>query len=171
MLRSRKTCSSWLPRQNCFRSEVVKNCNPLWKASSATPLVKQLMWLVLFLVCAAGLTCVPSLTTNRLLGSTVRRPSAVSITLGTTSAAAACSHTSYPTNYRPRITTACYAFGSGSAETVVGKVVGNANPTIGWDLYGRVPYDDSLFSTHKLISKDLLKRSFVEAVRGFGTGR
>jgi hypothetical protein len=53
---------------------------------------------------------------------------------------------------------------------VVGKVVGHANPTIGWDLYGRVPYDDSLFSTHKLISKDLLKRSFVEAVRVFGTG-
>jgi hypothetical protein len=53
---------------------------------------------------------------------------------------------------------------------VVGKVVGNANPTIGWDLYGRVPYDDSLFSTHKLISKDLLKRSFVEAVRGIRVG-
>jgi hypothetical protein len=34
----------------------------------------------------------------------------------------------------------------------------------GWDLYGRVPYDDWLFKTENLISSDLLKRSYVEAV-------
>lgn len=34
----------------------------------------------------------------------------------------------------------------------------------GWDLYGRVPYDDWLFSTWTLSDPNLLKRSFVEAV-------
>jgi hypothetical protein len=34
----------------------------------------------------------------------------------------------------------------------------------GWDLYGRVPYDDWLFTTNRLLDKDLLKRSFVEVV-------
>ena len=33
-----------------------------------------------------------------------------------------------------------------------------------WDLYGRVPYDDWLFTTSHLTNPDLLKRSFVEAV-------
>jgi hypothetical protein len=35
----------------------------------------------------------------------------------------------------------------------------------GWDLYGRVPYDDWLFSNWRLTDPNLLKRSFVEAVR------
>ena len=34
----------------------------------------------------------------------------------------------------------------------------------GWDLYGRVPFDDFLFQTSNLIDPYLLKRSFVEAV-------
>lgn len=41
----------------------------------------------------------------------------------------------------------------------------------GWDLYGRVPCDDFLFSTARLANPDLLKRSFAEAVRiGFCIG-
>eukprot|EP00981_Chlorochromonas_danica_P012213 scaffold4658_cov229-Ochromonas_danica.AAC.4 len=36
---------------------------------------------------------------------------------------------------------------------------------VGWDLYGRVPYDDWLFKTDRLLDPNLLKRSFVEAVR------
>ena len=35
---------------------------------------------------------------------------------------------------------------------------------MGWDLFGRVPYDDWLFSTSRLIRPDLLRRSYVEAV-------
>lgn len=34
----------------------------------------------------------------------------------------------------------------------------------GWDLYGRVPYDDFLFSNKNLLDPDLFKRSMVEAV-------
>mmetsp|Transcript_1010 Transcript_1010/g.1675 ORF Transcript_1010/g.1675 Transcript_1010/m.1675 type:complete len:289 (-) Transcript_1010:121-987(-) len=34
----------------------------------------------------------------------------------------------------------------------------------GWDLYGRVPYDDWLFTTGKLVDADLLKRSIIEVV-------
>jgi len=34
----------------------------------------------------------------------------------------------------------------------------------GWDLYGRVPYDDWLFSTWALTSKNLLKQSLTEIV-------
>ncbi|RYH26033.1 hypothetical protein EON65_14905 [archaeon] len=34
----------------------------------------------------------------------------------------------------------------------------------GWDLYGRVPFDDWLFSTERLINPNLLKKSYVEAV-------
>ena len=34
----------------------------------------------------------------------------------------------------------------------------------GWDLYGRVPYDDWLFSTWKLTDKNLLRRSLTEKV-------
>lgn len=37
---------------------------------------------------------------------------------------------------------------------------------MGWDLFGRVPYDDWLFSTSRLIRPDLLRRSYVEAVSG-----
>jgi len=41
---------------------------------------------------------------------------------------------------------------------------GFSNKSSGWDLYGRVPYDDWLFSTWALSDPNLLKRSFVEAV-------
>jgi len=34
----------------------------------------------------------------------------------------------------------------------------------GFDLFGRMPYDDFLFSTSRLVDPNLLKRSFVEAV-------
>lgn len=34
----------------------------------------------------------------------------------------------------------------------------------GWDLYGRVPYDDWLFTNDKLLDPNLLKPSIVEAV-------
>lgn len=34
----------------------------------------------------------------------------------------------------------------------------------GFDLYGRIPYDDWLFSTARLVDADLLKRSFVETI-------
>lgn len=34
----------------------------------------------------------------------------------------------------------------------------------GWDLYGRVPNDDFLFSTYALTDPNLLKRSFVETI-------
>jgi len=34
----------------------------------------------------------------------------------------------------------------------------------GFDLYGRIPYDDWLFSTGRLIDPNLLKRSFVETI-------
>lgn len=34
----------------------------------------------------------------------------------------------------------------------------------GWDLFGRVPNDDWLFSTGRLVNPNLLKRSFPEAV-------
>lgn len=37
--------------------------------------------------------------------------------------------------------------------------------TVPWDLYGRVPYDDWLFTTWRLTDPNLLKRSFVECVR------
>lgn len=34
----------------------------------------------------------------------------------------------------------------------------------GWDLYGRVPYDDFLFSNYALTDPNLLKRTFVETI-------
>ena len=51
----------------------------------------------------------------------------------------------------------------------VGKLVSNtkianaANSNV-WDMYGRVPYDDWLFTTSRLADPNLLKRSFVEVV-------
>ena len=38
-------------------------------------------------------------------------------------------------------------------------------PIQGIDLYGRIPYDEWLFKTSNLISKDFLKPSIVEAVK------
>jgi hypothetical protein len=37
-------------------------------------------------------------------------------------------------------------------------------PVYGWDLFGRVPYDDWLFTNRKLLDPNLLRRSMVEAV-------
>ena len=37
----------------------------------------------------------------------------------------------------------------------------------GWDLYGRVPYDDSMFSSWFLTDPNILKRSIVEEVKRF----
>lgn len=55
------------------------------------------------------------------------------------------------------IPTAVFAkVASHSASNVV-------NPT-GWDIYGRVPFDDWLFSTDKLIEPNLLRRTMQEAV-------
>ena len=54
-----------------------------------------------------------------------------------------------------------FTFGS----KAIAGVPGSSIPTKGWDLYGRVPHDDFLFSTSALISSKLLKRSIVEAVR------
>jgi hypothetical protein len=34
----------------------------------------------------------------------------------------------------------------------------------GWDLYGRVPYDDFLFTNDKLLDPNFLRKSFVESV-------
>ncbi len=43
--------------------------------------------------------------------------------------------------------------------------VNAATSTVPWDLYGRVPFDDWMFSTWTLTDPNLLKRSFVECVR------
>jgi hypothetical protein len=51
-------------------------------------------------------------------------------------------------------------------------VVGFTKPSVaastikGWDLYGRVPYDDWLFKTSSLLDPNLLKMSMVESVSG-----
>ncbi len=37
-------------------------------------------------------------------------------------------------------------------------------PIKGWDLYGRVPYDDWLFTNEKLLDPNLLRPSIVEAI-------
>jgi hypothetical protein len=45
------------------------------------------------------------------------------------------------------------------------KAIADTTSTIsGWDLYGRVPYDDFLFSSWRLTDPNILKRSFAEAV-------
>mmetsp|Transcript_708 Transcript_708/g.817 ORF Transcript_708/g.817 Transcript_708/m.817 type:complete len:275 (+) Transcript_708:121-945(+) len=44
-----------------------------------------------------------------------------------------------------------------STAPVLGKIVG-------WDLFGRVPHDEWLFTNKALTSPDLLKRTFLEAV-------
>lgn len=38
------------------------------------------------------------------------------------------------------------------------------NPIVGWGQYGRVPYDDFLFSNDKLLDPNFLRKSIVEAV-------
>lgn len=38
------------------------------------------------------------------------------------------------------------------------------NPIVGWGKYGRVPYDDFLFSNDKLLDPNFLRKSIVEAV-------
>lgn len=46
----------------------------------------------------------------------------------------------------------------------------NVGDIKGWDLYGRVPFDDWIFSTARLTNPEILKRSIVEVVRSFATG-
>jgi hypothetical protein len=38
------------------------------------------------------------------------------------------------------------------------------DPTYGYDLYGRIPHDDYLFTTERLINPDLLKPTLIESV-------
>lgn len=57
------------------------------------------------------------------------------------------------------IASALYAFLS-RAVVVHAKSAGIS----GWGLYGRIPYDDWLFSTDKLIDRNLLRKSLIEAV-------
>lgn len=49
-------------------------------------------------------------------------------------------------------------------KSVFAKMKGNSLTARGWDLYGRVPNDDFLFTTGKLADPNLLRRSFVETV-------
>jgi hypothetical protein len=52
-------------------------------------------------------------------------------------------------------------------DTVLAFVKKKMEPTRqinGWDLYGRVPHDDYLFSTRNLINPNLLKPTLIESV-------
>lgn len=44
------------------------------------------------------------------------------------------------------------------------KNVMAANNIKGWDLFGRVPHDDWLFSTYRLTNPNILRQSFTEAL-------
>eukprot|EP00128_Syssomonas_multiformis_P013998 Colp12_sorted_trinity150504_noHs@4283 len=50
------------------------------------------------------------------------------------------------------------------SEERVRKLFSNGQDIPVWDIFGRVPYDDWLFTTSKLTDPNLLKRSFVEAI-------
>lgn len=66
-----------------------------------------------------------------------------------------------------RLSLALFAFVSafvGKTKSVFAKMKGNSLTARGWDLYGRVPNDDFLFTTGKLADPNLLRRSFVETV-------
>ena len=45
----------------------------------------------------------------------------------------------------------------------------SASKLHGWDLYGRVPYDDWIFTNDNLLNPNLFKRSMIEAVRASTT--
>jgi hypothetical protein len=44
------------------------------------------------------------------------------------------------------------------------KLIKFQNPVTGWDLYGRMPYDDWLFTNWRLTNPNLLKRTIIETV-------
>ena len=68
----------------------------------------------------------------------------------------------------------CHSFANRQRQSVVGKsslsklsvpkLYSTAKDIPVWDKFGRVPYDDWLFTTSRLVDPNLLKRSFVEAV-------
>ena len=51
------------------------------------------------------------------------------------------------------------AFAAASTATYKSSTASN-----GWDIYGRVPYDDWLFTNWRLTDPNLLRRSYVECV-------
>ena len=51
------------------------------------------------------------------------------------------------------------------ARATASSVVSSVNKVKGWDLFGRVPHDDWLFTNWRLTDPDLLKRSIVESVQ------
>jgi hypothetical protein len=55
-------------------------------------------------------------------------------------------------------------FGNIETKHINHKLYSSKEKIYRWDLYGRVPHDDWLFSTRRLASPDLLKRSFPEMV-------
>lgn len=61
----------------------------------------------------------------------------------------------------------CCAFRSSSGST---NSLAKFSQLSGWDLYGRVPYDNWLFSSWRLTDPDLLKQSFAEAVSEWRKG-
>ena len=50
------------------------------------------------------------------------------------------------------------------AAKAASAAVGVKTKLKGWDLYGRVPYDDWLFTNDKLLDPNLFRKSIVEAV-------
>ena len=51
------------------------------------------------------------------------------------------------------------------ARATASSVFSTANKVKGWDVFGRVPHDDWLFTNWRLTDPDLLKRSIVESVQ------
>ena len=51
------------------------------------------------------------------------------------------------------------------ARATASSVVSSVHKVKGWDLFGRVPHDDWLFTNWRLTDPDLLKRSIVESVQ------
>jgi hypothetical protein len=50
------------------------------------------------------------------------------------------------------------------AHAAMSSVMAAADKVKGWDMFGRVPHDEWLFSNWRLTDPDLLKRSIVESV-------
>ena len=51
------------------------------------------------------------------------------------------------------------------AQATASSVFSTANKVRGWDVFGRVPHDNWLFTNWRLTDPDLLKRSIVESVQ------
>jgi len=51
------------------------------------------------------------------------------------------------------------------ARAAASSVISTSNRVKGWDVFGRVPHDDWLFTNWRLTDPDLLKRSIVESVQ------